>query len=98
MKHIADLVRVGRRRVVPAVLFVGVAVAAAGCETSSTLSAGPDPVKCQVSLGTTAMVEAVGGSWHARGHDSAGVRVGSLDHGELDLGVGAGHRVRASAT
>ena len=61
MKHIANLVRVGHRRVVAAVLFVGVAVAAAGCETSSTLSAGPDPVKCQVSLGTTAMVEAVGG-------------------------------------
>ena len=61
MKRIANLVRVVRRRVVVAVLFVGVAVAAAGCETSSTLSAGPDPVKCQVSLGTTAMVEAVGG-------------------------------------
>ena len=92
VKRIADLVRVVRRRVVVAVLFVGVAVAAAGCETSSTLSAGPDPVKCQVSLGTTAMVEAVGGTWHGRGHDSAGVRVGSLDDGELDLGAVAGLR------
>ena len=33
------------------------AVLALGCETSSTVTAGPDPVKCQVSLTGPPLVE-----------------------------------------
>jgi hypothetical protein len=62
LKHIADLVRRGPRRLVLAVLVLGAAVIAGACETSSTITTTPDPVKCQVSLGTTPMVEAVGGN------------------------------------
>ena len=62
MKRMACLVRMGRRRIGLAILFVGAAIAVGGCETSSTVSAGPDPVKCQVSLGTMSMVEAAGGT------------------------------------
>jgi hypothetical protein len=36
-------------------------VLVAGCETSSTVTAGPNPVKCQVSLGAMPTVDAVGG-------------------------------------
>ena len=63
VKQIADLVRRGPRRLVLAVLVLGAAVIAGACETSSTITTTPDPVvKCQVSLGTTPMVEAVGGT------------------------------------
>jgi Putative binding domain, N-terminal/Viral BACON domain len=62
VKHIADLVRRGPRRLVLAVLVLGAAVISGACETSSTITTTPDPVKCQVSLGTTPMVEAVGGT------------------------------------
>ena len=44
------------------VVVLGSALIAGACETSSTLSAGPDPVKCQVALGTMPMVEAAGGA------------------------------------
>ena len=60
MKRIADLVRM--RRATLAVLTVVAAVVTGGCETSSTVSSGPSPVKCQVSLGSTTMMEAAGGS------------------------------------
>lgn len=53
---------VGRR----GLLGAGVALLAAwlvsGCETSSTVSAGPNPVKCVVSLGAPPMMDAGGGS------------------------------------
>jgi hypothetical protein len=62
LERIAHLVRIRTRRLVPAVLFVVVAIAAASCETSSTISAGPDPVKCQVALASPPMMEAVGGN------------------------------------
>jgi Putative binding domain, N-terminal/Viral BACON domain len=61
VKHILDLVRAEGRRSVLAVLFVATTVAAGGCETSTTTTAGPDPVKCQVSVGSTAMMDAAGG-------------------------------------
>ena len=62
MKQIADLVRLGPRRLVLAALVLGAAVLAGACETSSTITSAPDPVKCQVSLGTTQMLEAAGGT------------------------------------
>jgi hypothetical protein len=58
----ADLVRAKTRLVVAVVLSVVAAVVAAGCETSSTVSTGPNPVKCQVSVAAPAMMEAAGGS------------------------------------
>ena len=61
MKRRADFVRTGRRRVAQAILIIGAAIAVGACETTSTVSAGPDPVKCQVSLGTMSTVEASGG-------------------------------------
>jgi hypothetical protein len=62
VEPVADLVRMSMRRVVAAVLFLIIAVAAGGCETSSTVSSGPTPVKCQVSVSAPAMLEAVGGT------------------------------------
>jgi hypothetical protein len=59
---IADLVRAKRRLLVAAVLSLVSAILVAGCETSSTVSTGPDPVKCQVSVAAPAMMEAAGGS------------------------------------
>ena len=61
VERITHLVRTKTRRLVPAVLFV-LAIAAAGCETTSTVSAGPDPVKCQVALSAPQMMEAGGGN------------------------------------
>ena len=52
----------GVKRIDILVLVVVAGVAAGGCETSSTVSAGPTPVKCQVSLGSTAMMDAGGGT------------------------------------
>ena len=53
---------IGRRGVVAAGGALLAALLISGCETSSTVSAGPNPVKCVVSLGATPMMEAVGGS------------------------------------
>ena len=44
-----------------ALLFLAAAIVA-GCETSSTLSASPTPVKCVVALGAPPMMDAGGGS------------------------------------
>jgi hypothetical protein len=60
MEHTVNHPR--RSGTVFSVLLVAAAVAAVGCETSSTITTGPDPVKCQLSLSTPAMLEAVGGS------------------------------------
>jgi hypothetical protein len=62
VEPVADLVRMTTRRVVAAVLFLVTAVAAGGCETSSSVSSGPTPVKCQVSVSAPAMLEAAGGN------------------------------------
>jgi hypothetical protein len=62
VEPIADLVRAKRRLLVAAVLSLVGAIVVAGCETSSTVSTGPDPVKCQVSVAAPAMMEAAGGS------------------------------------
>ncbi len=57
----ANFIRVRTRCWVTAVLFLATVVAA-GCETSSTTSAAPTPVKCQVTVAAPAMLEAVGGN------------------------------------
>jgi len=44
------------------VCLLAVAVLAAGCDTSSTTTAGPDPLKCQVSLAAPSMIDAGGGT------------------------------------
>ena len=44
------------------VLIVLVAAGVCGCETSSTLSQGPSPVKCLVTLASPPMMDAGGGS------------------------------------
>ena len=44
------------------VLVVLVAAGVCGCETSSTVSQGPNPVKCLVTLATPPMMDAGGGS------------------------------------
>ena len=62
LERLAYLVRTRTQRLVPAVLIVVVAITAAACETSSTISAGPDPVKCQVALTSPPMMEAAGGN------------------------------------
>ncbi len=43
-------------------LFVISAAAVAGCETASTVTSSPNPVKCQVSLASMPMVDAGGGT------------------------------------
>src|SRR5262245_38212120 len=43
-------------------LIVLAAVAVYGCETSSTVTQGPNPVKCQVALATPPMMDAGSGS------------------------------------
>jgi hypothetical protein len=62
VEQIANLVRVRARRLVLAVLLVAATIAVAACETSSTVSAGPTPVKCQVALVSPPMFEAAGGT------------------------------------
>ena len=58
----ADLVRAKTRLLVAAVLSLVSAIVVVGCETSSTVSTGPTPVKCQVSVAAPAMLEAAGAS------------------------------------
>jgi Putative binding domain, N-terminal len=62
VESVADLVRATTRPLVAAVLSLVCAIVAAGCETSSTVSTGPTPVKCQVSVAAPAMLEAAGAS------------------------------------
>jgi hypothetical protein len=61
--HTAELARRAcRREFALIVCLSAVAVLVSGCETSSTISAGPDPVKCQVSLAAPPMIDAGGGT------------------------------------
>jgi hypothetical protein len=60
VEQITDLITV-RRRVYAAMLVLTAALMS-GCETSSTVSTSPDPVKCLVSLGPAPTVEAGGGA------------------------------------
>ena len=46
----------------PTLLLLVAAALVAGCATSSTVSSGPDPVKCQVSVASPATVDAGGGT------------------------------------
>ena len=46
----------------PTLFLVVAAAVVAGCGTSSTVSSGPDPVKCQVSVASPATVDAGGGT------------------------------------
>jgi Putative binding domain, N-terminal/Viral BACON domain len=62
VESVADLDRAKTRLLVAVVLSLASAIVAAGCETSSTVSTGPNPVKCQVSVAAPGMLEAVGGS------------------------------------
>jgi all-beta uncharacterized protein/BACON domain-containing protein len=62
VEPVADLVRAKTRLLVAGVLVFIASMIAAGCETSSTVSAGPNPVKCQVSVAAPAMLEAAGGN------------------------------------
>ena len=57
----AEIARVGRGSSA-AVLVSLVAALISGCETSSTVSTGPNPVKCSVSLAGLPTVEATGGA------------------------------------
>src|SRR5215510_73518 len=61
MEFFADT-RVGRRGLSAAAVALLAAVLVSGCETSSAVSAGPNPVKCVVSLGAPPMMDAGGGS------------------------------------
>lgn len=62
VEPVANLVHPAMRRAVAAVCLVAAAAMAAGCETSSEVSSGPTPVKCQVTVSTPGMLDAVGGS------------------------------------
>ena len=63
MTHTAELARRACRSASALVVCLSaVAVLVAGCETSSTITAGPDPVKCQVSLAAPPMIDAGGGT------------------------------------
>jgi hypothetical protein len=62
MKHIAEIAYVGCRTSSAAALVLLAALFVSGCETSSTVSAGPNPVKCIVALNAPPMMDAVGGT------------------------------------
>src|SRR5262245_39616656 len=62
MKHIAEIAHVGRRTSLAAALVLLAALFVSSCETSSTVSSGPNPVKCVVVLNTPPMMDAVGGT------------------------------------
>ena len=62
VEPVANLVRANTRLLVAVVLSLVTAIIAAGCETSSTVTTGPNPVKCQVSVAAPTMMEAGGGS------------------------------------
>jgi VCBS repeat-containing protein len=62
MKHIAEIAYVGRRTSSAAAFVLLAALFVSGCETSSTLSSGPNPVKCVVALNSPPMMDAVGGT------------------------------------
>jgi len=61
MKHIAEIACVGRRASAAALVLL-TALFVSGCETSSTVSSGPNPVKCIVALNAPPMMDAVGGT------------------------------------
>ena len=60
--HTAELVRKTCRSASLIVCLSAVALLAAACETSSSISAGPDPLKCQLSLAAPPMIDAGGGT------------------------------------
>ena len=62
VEPVTDLVRGTIRRVAPAAFLVLAAFVVWGCETSSTVSTGATPVKCQVSLGTSSVMDPAGGA------------------------------------
>jgi hypothetical protein len=63
LTHTAELAGKARRGASALLVCLSAAaVLAAGCETSSSVTAGPDPVKCQVSLAAPPMIDAGGGT------------------------------------
>jgi hypothetical protein len=62
MKHIADIAVLRRRTSSTAAFALLAAVFLPGCETSSTVSSGPNPVKCIVALDAPPMMDAGGGT------------------------------------
>jgi hypothetical protein len=62
VEPVANLVHPMMRRVVIAVWFVAAAAMVVGCETSSEVSSGPTPVKCQVTVSSPGILEAAGGN------------------------------------
>lgn len=62
LEHIADRACVRRHSPSVAVVALLAAIAVGGCETASTTTAGPEPVKCQVSLSTPSPMDAAGGT------------------------------------
>lgn len=62
MEHLAEIALAGRRTSSAAALVLLAALFVSGCETSSTVSSGPNPVKCVVALNSPPMMDAVGGT------------------------------------
>ena len=63
MTHTAELPRRAWHSAFVFIVCLSAVVAlVAGCETSSTTSSGPDPLKCQVSVTAPPMIEAGGGT------------------------------------
>lgn len=62
MKHIEEIAFIERRSSSMAALVLLAALFLVGCETSSTVSSGPNPVKCVVAVNAPPMMEAVGGT------------------------------------
>ena len=61
--HTAELARKACRGTSALIVCLSaVAVLVAACETSSSISAGPDPLKCQLSLAAPPMIDAGGGT------------------------------------
>jgi hypothetical protein len=62
LTHTAELPGISCQSATALLCLSAAVVLLAGCETSSTISAGPDPVKCQVSLAAPPMIDAGGGT------------------------------------
>ena len=60
-RKVLRITRTGRGTLV-AVAIVVTGLLLSGCETSSTISQGPNPVKCGVTLATPPALDATGGA------------------------------------
>ena len=88
MTHTAELARRACHGAFALIVCLSaVAVLVAGCETSSTITAGPDPVKCQVSLAAPPMIDAGGGTGTLDSDDEPRMRVDRDERRAVDLAV-----------